>query len=112
MIDNIDYESSARIHAALSSPVRLQILLWLMDPRPHFPEQRDGDLVEDGVCVGFITEKVGLAQPTVSAHMKKLSSAGLVTGKKIGNWIFYKPDRKRFEELARNLASVAKIKAQ
>ena len=112
MIDNIDCESSAQVHAALSSPVRLQILLWLMDPRPHFPEQRDGDLVEDGVCVGFITEKVGLAQPTVSAHMKKLSGAGLVTGKKIGNWIFYKPDRKRFGELASDLASVAKIKAK
>lgn len=112
MIDNIDCESSAQVHAALSSPVRLQILLWLLDPRPHFPEQRDGDLVEDGVCVGFITEKVGLAQPTVSAHMKKLSSARLVTGKRIGNWIFYKPDRKRVEELARDLASVAQTKGR
>ena len=37
--------------AALASPKRLQILEWLKDPRANFPPQRDGDLVEDGVCV-------------------------------------------------------------
>jgi len=104
---NIDVESSAAVMAALASPVRLQILLWLLDPRPNFPRQRDGDLVEDGVCVGFITEKTGLTQPTVSSHMKRLSGAGLVTGKRIGNWIFYKPDRKRLSELGFALTSVS-----
>lgn len=104
---NIDIESSAAAMTALSSPVRLQILLWLLDPRPHFPRQRDGDLVEDGVCVGFITDKVGLTQPTVSSHMKKLSEAGLVTGKRIGNWMFYKPDREKLSELGLALSSVS-----
>lgn len=103
IIDDTEAESTgavavrAKIFAALSSPVRLQIMLWLLTPRAHFPEQRDGDLVEDGVCVGFITEKVGLSQPTVSAHMKKLAEAGLVRGKKINNWIFYKPQREVLE---------------
>lgn len=83
----------AKVFAALSSPVRLQIMLWLLDPRPHFAPQVDGDLVEDGVCVGRIVDKLDLSQPTVSAHMKKLSEAGLVRGKKINNWIFYKPQR-------------------
>ncbi len=86
-------ESSARVFAALSSPVRLQIMLWILDPRPNFPPQRDGDLVRDGVCVGAITDKTGLSQPTVSSHMKKLAAAGLVSGQKFGNWMFYKPDR-------------------
>lgn len=93
--------------SALSSPVRFQIILWLLDPRAHFPEQRDGDLVEDGVCVGFITEKVGLSQPTVSSHMKKLSAAGLVTGKRIGNWMFYRPVRERLGEVGEALANAA-----
>ncbi len=85
--------AQAKVFAALSSPVRLQIMLWLLDPRPHFAPQVDGDLVEDGVCVGRIVDKLDLSQPTVSAHMKKLSAAGLVRGKKINNWIFYKPQR-------------------
>ena len=104
---NIDVKSSAVAMAALASPVRLQILLWLLDPRPHFPPQRDGDLVEDGVCVGFITEKAGLSQPTISTHMKKLSEAGLVTGKRIGNWMFYKPDRARLAGLGLALTSAS-----
>ena len=107
MIINIDIESSAMALAALASPVRLRILLWLLDPRPNFPVQRDGDLVEDGVCVGFITEKAGLSQPTVSSHMKKLSEAGLVTGKRIGNWMFYRPNRDRIAELGLNLTAAS-----
>ena len=78
---------------ALANPHRLAILGWLLDPCAHFPPQRDGDLVEDGVCVGFITQKVGLTQPTVTTHMRALADAGLVTSKKIKNWVFYKPDR-------------------
>ncbi|MBG6147924.1 ArsR family transcriptional regulator [Labrenzia sp. EL_142] len=105
---NIDAKSSSSLMSALASPIRLQILLWLLDPRPHFPEQRDGDLVEDGVCVGFITDKIGLSQPTVSSHMKKLADAGLVTGKKLGNWMFYKPDRVRLAELGSALIAVSR----
>ena len=105
---NIDVKSSSAVMSALSSPVRLQILIWLLDPRRYFPEQRDGDLVDDGVCVGFITDKVGLTQPTISSHMKKLADAKLVSGKKIGNWIFYKPDRQRLAELGDLLAGVSR----
>ncbi|WP_090067599.1 ArsR/SmtB family transcription factor [Cohaesibacter marisflavi] len=100
-------ESSAKMFAALSSPVRLRILLWLLEPRAHFPEQQDGDLVDDGVCVGFITEKIGLTQPTVSAHMKKLAEAELVTSKRIGNWIFYRPQRKKLKILGNWLLCAA-----
>ena len=78
---------------ALSSDKRFQILCWLLEPRDHFPRQTDGDLVEDGVCVQSITEKIGLTQPTVTSHMHALEKAGLVTSKQIKNWVFYKPDR-------------------
>lgn len=107
MNSNIETESSALVFAALASPVRMQILSWLLDPRSHFSEQRDGDLVDDGVCVGFITQKIGLKQPTVSSHMKKLSDAGLVRGKRIGNWMFYKPIRKNLAEAGDWLISVS-----
>ncbi|CUI55686.1 ArsR/SmtB family transcription factor [Cognatishimia activa] len=75
---------------AVSNPHRAQILDWLLDPEANFPPQKDGDLVQDGVCVGFITDKAGLSQPTVTAHMRTLEAAGLVTSKKIKNWVFYK----------------------
>lgn len=113
IIDDTGVESTdsvgarAAVFAALSSPVRLQILLWILEPHAHFPPQRDGDLVEDGVCVGFITDKVGLSQPTVSAHMKKLSQAGLVRGKKINNWIFYKPQREVIRRIGVDLQAFA-----
>lgn len=107
MIANMNEESSVQVFAALSSPVRLRILLWLLDPRLHFPPQVDGDLVEDGVCVGFITEKVGLTQPTVSSHMKKLADAGLVRGKRIGNWMFYKPVRENIAAAGLHLSEAA-----
>ena len=69
--------------AALASPKRLQILEWLKDPRAHFPPQRDGDLVEDGVCVIFIADKLGVAQPTATAHLKALARDGLITSKRM-----------------------------
>jgi len=78
--------------AALASPKRLQVLEWLRDPRAHFPPQRDGDLVDDGVCVLFIANKLGVAQPTATAHMQALARAGLVTSKRLGQWTFYKRD--------------------
>lgn len=78
--------------AALASPKRLQILEWLKDPRANFPPQRDGDLVEDGVCVVFIANKLGVAQPTATTHLQALARAGLVTSKRLGQWTFYKRD--------------------
>jgi DNA-binding transcriptional ArsR family regulator len=82
----------AAVMAALASPKRLQVLEWLRDPRAHFPPQRDGDLVDDGVCVLFIANKLGVAQPTATAHMQALARAGLVTSKRIGQWTFYRRD--------------------
>lgn len=89
---------------ALSNEKRLTILEWLLDPTAHFPPQRDGDLVEDGVCVGFITDKIGLRQPTVTAHMQALASVGLVSAKPIKNWVFYKPNRALIHQLLGDLS--------
>jgi DNA-binding transcriptional ArsR family regulator len=89
----------ADVLAALASSRRLQVLAWLRDPRAHFPPQRDGDLVEDGVCVVFIAQKLGVAQPTATAHLKALARAGLVTAKRIGQWTFYRRDEAAIDAL-------------
>lgn len=80
---------------ALASDKRLAILEWLRDPAAHFPPQRDGDLVDDGVCSLLIAEKLGVSQPTCGEHLKVLSRAGLIRGKKIKQWVFYRRDEDR-----------------
>jgi len=92
---------------ALANERRLQILEWLKDPEAHFPPQIDGDLVEDGVCAVLIAQKLGLSQPTVSEHLKVLAQAGLVRGKRIKQWTFYKRDESRIREVKRTI--LAKI---
>jgi ArsR family transcriptional regulator len=90
--------------AALASPKRLKVLGWLRNPRAHFPPQRDGDLVDDGVCVLFIANKLGVAQPTATAHMQALARAGLVTSKRLGQWTFYKRDEAALAALKQTIA--------
>jgi len=86
--------STQKFLKAISNDKRLQILEWILSPRDNFPPQRDGDLVDDGVCIKFITDKIGLTQPTVTSHMNVLADAGLVSSRQIKNWVFYKPDAK------------------
>ena len=88
---------------ALGNDRRLQILEWLKDPRAHFRPQVDGDLVEDGVCGVLIAEKLGISQPTVSEHLRVLSQAGLIRGKRIKQWTFYKRDEANIKKLKRAL---------
>ncbi|MFS1299487.1 ArsR/SmtB family transcription factor [Streptosporangium longisporum] len=83
---------------ALASDRRLLILEWLRDPERHFPPQRDGDLVRDGVCSLFIAEKLGVSQPTCGEHLKVLGRAGLIRGTKIKQWVFYRRDEDRIAE--------------
>jgi DNA-binding transcriptional ArsR family regulator len=93
----------ATVLSVLASPKRLQVLEWLRDPAAHFPPQRDGDLVEDGVCVVFIAQKLGVAQPTATAHLQALARAGLVTAKRIGQWTFYKRDEAKLAALKQRI---------
>jgi DNA-binding transcriptional ArsR family regulator len=85
---------------ALANDRRLLILDWLKAPRKHFPPQVDGDLVKDGVCGVLIARKLHISQPTASEHLKILAQAGLIRGKRIKQWTFYKRDE----------AAIAKIK--
>ena len=42
------------------------------------------------LCTCDLTEPLGLSQPTVSHHLKKLTEAGLVTGERRGTWTYYR----------------------
>src|SRR5436190_162770 len=89
---------------ALANEKRLQILDWLKDPRAHFRPQVDGDLVKDGVCGVLIAEKLGVSQPTASEHLRILADAGLISGKRIKQWTFYKRDERSIKEIKKQIA--------
>src|SRR5262249_2236637 len=88
---------------ALANDKRLLILGWLKQPRRHFPPQVDGDLVEDGVCGVLIARKLRISQPTASEHLKTLAQAGLIRGKRIKQWTFYKRDESAIERLKKHI---------
>jgi DNA-binding transcriptional ArsR family regulator len=90
---------SAAVMKALANERRLEILRWLMDPASHFPPQRDGDLVKDGVCSLFIADKLGVTAPTASEHLRILTQAGLIRGTRIKKWTFYKRNERRIREV-------------
>ena len=81
-----------RVFRALANKHRLGILFWLQNPRAHFPPQIAGDLVRDGVCGCLIAKKLRVSHPTASEHLRILSQAGLIRGKRIKQWTFYKRD--------------------
>lgn len=42
------------------------------------------------LCACEIIGLLGLAQPTVSRHLKVLADAGLIRGRKVGSWVHYR----------------------
>ena len=96
-------QTSNRIFRALANENRLLILNWLKHPTKHFPPQADGDLVKDGVCGLLIARKLKVSHPTASEHLKILSQAGLVRGKRIKQWTFYKRNETQISALKESL---------
>jgi ArsR family transcriptional regulator, arsenate/arsenite/antimonite-responsive transcriptional repressor len=63
---------------ALADPTRLRLVSML--------------LASDGqeACTCDVTEPLGLSQPTVTHHFRKLAEAGIVTGERRGTWTYYR----------------------
>jgi ArsR family transcriptional regulator len=63
---------------AIADPARLQLLSLL--------------LASPGLeaCTCNLTEPVGLSQPTVTHHLRRLLEAGLVTAERRGVWTYYR----------------------
>jgi ArsR family transcriptional regulator len=70
-------EIMARMFKALSDPVRLRLL------------SRVASHPAGEACVCDIAD-VGVSQPTVSHHLKKLREAGLLTSDRRATWVYYR----------------------
>ena len=83
-----------RVFRALADPKRLRIIELLMEG-------------EECACV--LLDDLGIAQSTLSHHMKLLCDAGVVQGRKEGKWVHYSIDpvgAERAVELLRNQVSL------
>jgi ArsR family transcriptional regulator len=78
---------------ALAHPVRWGILQRLA--------------AEPGICACDFTEFFDVSQPTISAHLKVLREAGLVTTQRRGTTICYTLVSGRLARLARDLGAMA-----
>lgn len=86
---------------ALSHPTRMEILKWLKNPEAHFTSQEHP--LEMGVCASQF-ERCGLSQSTVSSHLGTLHRAGLVTTRRVGQWIFYKRNEETIADFLKQLS--------
>ena len=80
-------EATAELFKALGDPTRVRIL--------NLIARSGGE-----VCACDLNEPVGLAQPTVSHHLKKLVDAGLLEREQRGRWAFFSLKRDAVETLA------------
>jgi DNA-binding transcriptional ArsR family regulator len=56
-------------------------------------------LLRDGVCGLSIARKLRVSQPAASEHLKILTQVGLIRGKRIKQWTFYKRDEVRMRKI-------------
>ena len=68
-------KQTTKIIKALADENRIRILCLLKNKKD--------------LCVCEITEIIGLAQPTISSHLKLLENAGLIESFKDGLWVNY-----------------------
>lgn len=79
--------ATATLFKALADPARVRLVnLLATSPEP--------------VCVCELTAPLGLSQPTVSHHLRKLREAGLVDCERRGTWAYYWVDRAAMARLA------------
>ena len=79
--------ATATLFKALADPHRVRIVnLLATSPDP--------------VCVCEFVAPLGLSQPTVSHHLKKLVDAGLLHREQRGQWAYYALDRQAMARLA------------
>ena len=76
-VDDAAAEALARMFKALADPNRVKLLSMIAASD------------EQEACVCDLTEPVGLAQPTISHHMKVLVEAGLVSREQRGKWAYF-----------------------
>lgn len=86
MLSDEEAAATAALFRALADPARVRIVNVLAS--------------EGSVCVCELTEPLGLSQPTVSHHLKKLTDAGLVEREQRGKWAYFSIGEGALERLA------------
>ncbi len=76
VLADAEAEATAAVFRALGDPARVKIVNALAT-------------TEEPVCVCELVEPLGLSQPTVSHHLKKLTDAGLLDREQRGKWAYY-----------------------
>ncbi len=79
--------ATAELFSALADPARIRIVNALATS-------------SDPVCVCNLVEPLGLSQPTVSHHMKKLVDVGLLHREQRGRWAYYSLEPAAMSRLA------------
>jgi ArsR family transcriptional regulator len=86
-LDADEAAATARLFAALADPARVRIVNLLATSR-------------EPVCACELYQPLGLSQPTVSHHLKKLTDAGLLEREQRGKWAYFSLSRDAVETLA------------
>ena len=79
--------ATADVFKALADPARVRIVNVLATS-------------SEPVCVCHLIAPLGLAQPTVSHHLKRLTDAGLLEREQRGKWAYFSLRREAVETLS------------
>jgi ArsR family transcriptional regulator len=80
-------EATAELFKALGDPARVKIVNLIAT-------------AGEAVCACEFNDGLGLAQPTVSHHLKKLTDAGLLAREQRGKWAYFSLSFEAVETLA------------
>lgn len=98
MNGHTDYPGLDEALKALASPQRREILRLLGEARG--PAGDTGCCGPGEVCACKLAEALGLAASTISHHMAILRGAGLVHGRKGGQWVYYSLNQQALHAVA------------
>jgi ArsR family transcriptional regulator len=79
--------ATAALFAAIGNPARVRLVNLLASSG-------------EPVCLCNLVEPLGLAQATVSQHLKRLVEVGLVQREERGKWSYFSLDSEAFERVA------------
>ncbi|QWB95705.1 metalloregulator ArsR/SmtB family transcription factor [Mycoplasmatota bacterium] len=60
-------------------------------------------LLKGETCGCTLIDKLDISQPTLSYHLKYITSSGLATTRRDGNWIKYTIDRSKINDMIKYL---------
>ena len=88
----INLKKITKILKALADESRIRVLALLKE--------------RNCLCVCEITDIIGLSQPTISSHLKKLQDAEIITYSKDGLWVNYSLDENMDKEVEQLLGTL------